>query len=75
MAVVFAERIGRRRAKEVLVNAAARARAETTDLADVLADVLDEEPELAGPDQGELTDPARYTGCAGSLTDRALVRG
>lgn len=75
LAAVFAERIGRRRAEEVLLNAADRARAETTDLADVLADVLDEEPELAGLDLGELTDPARYTGCAGSLTDRALDRG
>ncbi|MGW2087338.1 3-carboxy-cis,cis-muconate cycloisomerase [Streptomyces sp. NPDC001880] len=75
LAAVFAERIGRKRAKEVLLGAADRARAETTDLADVLADVLDEEPELAGLDLGELTDPARYTGCAGSLTDRALDRG
>ncbi|MEU9618807.1 MULTISPECIES: 3-carboxy-cis,cis-muconate cycloisomerase [unclassified Streptomyces] len=75
LAAVFAERIGRKRAKEVLVNAAARARAETTDLADVLTDVLDEEPELAGLDLSELADPARYTGCAGPLTDRALGRG
>ncbi|MFF9350545.1 3-carboxy-cis,cis-muconate cycloisomerase [Streptomyces sp. NPDC014734] len=75
LAAVFAERIGRKRAREVLVNAAARARAETTDLSDVLADVLDEEPELAGLDLAELTEPARYTGSAGPLTDRALDRG
>ncbi|MER5849440.1 3-carboxy-cis,cis-muconate cycloisomerase [Streptomyces sp. NPDC002012] len=75
LAAVFAERIGRKRAKEVLVSAAARARAETTDLADVLGDVLDEEPELAGLDLSDLTEPARYTGCAGVLTDRALDRG
>ncbi|MFF8914410.1 3-carboxy-cis,cis-muconate cycloisomerase [Streptomyces sp. NPDC015032] len=75
LAAVFAERVGRKRAKEVLMNAAARARAETTDLADVLTDVLDEEPELAGLDLSELTDPARYTGSAGPLTDRALGRG
>ncbi|MFB7914371.1 3-carboxy-cis,cis-muconate cycloisomerase [Streptomyces sp. NPDC056061] len=75
LAAVFAERIGRKRAREVLVNAAARARAEATDLADVLADVLDEEPELAGLDLADLTEPARYTGCAGPLTDRALDRG
>ncbi|MFC9626917.1 3-carboxy-cis,cis-muconate cycloisomerase [Streptomyces sp. NPDC056930] len=75
LAAVFAERIGRTRAKEVLVSAAARARAETTDLADVLGDVLDEEPELAGLDLSDLTEPARYTGCAGALTDRALDRG
>ncbi|MFI9628521.1 3-carboxy-cis,cis-muconate cycloisomerase [Streptomyces sp. NPDC052042] len=75
LAAVFAARIGRERAREVLVNAAVRARAETTDLADVLTDVLDEEPELAGLDLGELTEPARYTGYAGPLTDRALDRG
>ncbi|MEU9760445.1 3-carboxy-cis,cis-muconate cycloisomerase [Streptomyces sp. NPDC047987] len=75
LAAVFAGRIGRERAREVLINAAARARAEATDLADVLTDVLDEEPELAGLDLAELTEPARYTGCAGPLTDRALDRG
>ncbi|MGW2178266.1 3-carboxy-cis,cis-muconate cycloisomerase [Streptomyces sp. NPDC001732] len=75
LAAVFAERIGRRRAAAVLAGAAVRARAETTDLSDVLADVLDEEPELAGIDLTELTEPARYTGCAGALTDRALDRG
>ncbi|MER6105210.1 3-carboxy-cis,cis-muconate cycloisomerase [Streptomyces sp. NPDC001832] len=75
LAAVFAARIGRKRAKEVLVSAAARARAEAADLADVLADVLDEEPELAGLDLSDLTEPARYTGCAGLLTDRALGRG
>ncbi|MEU2128106.1 3-carboxy-cis,cis-muconate cycloisomerase [Streptomyces sp. NPDC018352] len=75
LAAVFAERIGRKRAQEVLASAADRARAETTDLSDVLADVLDEEPELSGLDLGELTDPARYTGCAEALTDRALDRG
>ncbi|WP_327371353.1 3-carboxy-cis,cis-muconate cycloisomerase [Streptomyces sp. NBC_01217] len=75
LAAVFSDRIGRKRAREVLVSAAARARAETTDLADVLGDVLDEEPELAGLDLAELTEPARYTGCAGPLTDRALGRG
>lgn len=57
LAAVFAERIGRKRAGEVLVNAADRARAETTDLADVLADVLDEEPELAGLDLGNWPTP------------------
>ncbi|MEV8456050.1 3-carboxy-cis,cis-muconate cycloisomerase [Streptomyces sp. NPDC052095] len=75
LVAVFAERLGRRRAEEVLVNAAERARAETTDLSDILADVLDEEPGLAGLDLRDLTDPARYTGCAGPLTDRALDRG
>ncbi|MFE7711999.1 3-carboxy-cis,cis-muconate cycloisomerase [Streptomyces sp. NPDC057486] len=74
LAAAFAERIGRARARDVLAGAADRARSETTDLSDVLFDVLDEEPELAGLDLAELTDPARYTGSAGPLTDRALDR-
>ncbi|MDX3770757.1 MULTISPECIES: 3-carboxy-cis,cis-muconate cycloisomerase [unclassified Streptomyces] len=74
LAAVFADRIGRARAREVLAAAAERAHSETTDLADVLFDVLREEPELAGLDLAELTDPTRYTGCAGPLTDRALER-
>jgi 3-carboxy-cis,cis-muconate cycloisomerase len=32
------------------------------------------EPGLAGVDLAALTDPARYTGSAGALTDRALER-
>ncbi|MDF6046350.1 3-carboxy-cis,cis-muconate cycloisomerase [Streptomyces sp. JH14] len=74
LVAVFADRIGRARAREVLVGAAARARSETTDLSDVLVDVLHEEPELAGLDLAELTDPARYTGSASLLTGRALDR-
>ncbi|MFD5061447.1 3-carboxy-cis,cis-muconate cycloisomerase [Streptomyces sp. NPDC058394] len=74
LAAVFAGRIGRARAREVLSGAADRARSETADLSDVLFDVLREEPELAGLDLAELTDPTRYTGSAGLLTDRALER-
>ncbi|MET4646167.1 3-carboxy-cis,cis-muconate cycloisomerase [Streptomyces atratus] len=74
LAAVFADRIGRARAREVLAAAAERAHSETTDLSDVLFDVLREEPELAGLDLAELTDPTRYTGSAGPLTDRALER-
>ncbi|MFF1832664.1 3-carboxy-cis,cis-muconate cycloisomerase [Streptomyces sp. NPDC058231] len=74
LVAVFAGRIGRVRAEEVLAGAAARARSETADLSDVLFDVLNEEPELAGLDLAELTDPTRYTGSAGRLTDRALDR-
>ncbi|MGW1709693.1 3-carboxy-cis,cis-muconate cycloisomerase [Streptomyces sp. NPDC002206] len=74
LAAAFAGRIGRARAREVLAGAADRARSETADLSDVLFDVLREEPELAGLDLAELTDPTRYTGSAGLLTDRALER-
>ncbi|MFG2648813.1 3-carboxy-cis,cis-muconate cycloisomerase [Streptomyces sp. NPDC048436] len=62
--------LGRARAKEILTAAARRTRDEGRTLADVLAD----EPDLAAVDLTELTDPLRYTGSAGTLTDRALER-
>lgn len=62
--------LGRARAKELLTSAARRTRDEGKSLAEVLA----EEPGLAAVDLTELTDPARYTGSAGALTDRALER-
>ena len=36
--------------------------------------LLADEPELKGVDLADLTDPTRYTGSAGALTDRALER-
>ncbi|MEV5976230.1 3-carboxy-cis,cis-muconate cycloisomerase [Streptomyces sp. NPDC052114] len=73
LAAELAPLLGRARAKELLTRAARRTRAEGSALADVLA----EEPDLK--DVGltalaELTDPTRYTGSAGPLTDRALER-
>ncbi|MGW7269525.1 class-II fumarase/aspartase family protein [Streptomyces sp. NPDC054864] len=62
--------LGRARAKELLTSAARRTRDEGRPLAEVLA----EEPGLETMDLTELTDPARYTGSAGALTDRALER-
>ncbi|MEV8314282.1 3-carboxy-cis,cis-muconate cycloisomerase [Streptomyces sp. NPDC059900] len=62
--------LGRTRAKELLTSAARRTRDESRSLADILA----EEPGLATVDLTRLTDPARYTGSAGTLTDRALER-
>ncbi|MEU5952699.1 adenylosuccinate lyase family protein [Streptomyces sp. NPDC047525] len=62
--------LGRARAKELLTSAALRTRDEGRSLADVLA----EEPGLSAVDLTELTDPTRYTGSAGALTDRALER-
>ncbi|MFE5239845.1 MULTISPECIES: 3-carboxy-cis,cis-muconate cycloisomerase [unclassified Streptomyces] len=70
LAAVAAARVGRARAKEILTEAAARSRDEGGTLAGILA----AEPAFAGLDLEELTDPARYTGCAGPLTDRALER-
>ncbi|MFJ8888723.1 3-carboxy-cis,cis-muconate cycloisomerase [Streptomyces sp. NPDC102402] len=70
LAAVAAVRVGRARAREILGAAAARAREEGRPLAEILA----EEPAFDGLDLDELTDPARYTGCAGLLTDRALER-
>lgn len=62
--------LGRARAKELLTDLAGRTYAEGRSLGELLA----EEPELKDVDLGELTDPARYTGSAGALTDRALER-
>ncbi|MFI5569297.1 3-carboxy-cis,cis-muconate cycloisomerase [Streptomyces sp. NPDC051740] len=62
--------LGRARAKELLTELARRAYEEGRDLGELLAI----EPELKGVDLTEATDPARYTGSAGALTDRALER-
>ncbi|CAL9651277.1 3-carboxy-cis,cis-muconate cycloisomerase [Streptomyces sp. enrichment culture] len=64
--------LGRARAKELLTELARRAVAEDRPLAELLAGA----PELrdSGLDLAALTDPARYTGSAGALTDRALER-
>ncbi|MFC8364164.1 3-carboxy-cis,cis-muconate cycloisomerase [Streptomyces griseorubiginosus] len=66
----LADVLGRARAKELLTELARRTYAEGRSLGELLA----QEPELKDIDLGEPTDPARYTGCAGSLTDRALER-
>ncbi|MFF0222913.1 3-carboxy-cis,cis-muconate cycloisomerase [Streptomyces sp. NPDC004629] len=62
--------LGRTRAKELLTETAKRTYTEDRSLAELLA----EKPELTDLDLGRLTDPARYTGSAGALTDRALER-
>ncbi|MFJ9544301.1 3-carboxy-cis,cis-muconate cycloisomerase [Streptomyces sp. NPDC101225] len=62
--------LGRARARELLTDLAARSYAEGRPLRELLA----EEPELKDVDLDGPTDPARYTGSAGVLTDRALER-
>ncbi|MFD7566946.1 3-carboxy-cis,cis-muconate cycloisomerase [Streptomyces tendae] len=62
--------LGRARAKELLTELAARGYAEDRSLGELLAGV----PELRDLDLADLTDPARYTGAAAALTDRALER-
>ncbi|AQS66497.1 3-carboxy-cis,cis-muconate cycloisomerase [Streptomyces pactum] len=62
--------LGRARARALLAELAERTFAEDRTLGELLADV----PELSGLDLDALTDPARYTGSAGALTDRALER-
>ena len=63
--------LGRARAKALLTDLARRTYTEGRPLAELLA----EEPELKDViDLDELTDPTRYTGSAGVLTDRALER-
>lgn len=70
LAAALAPVLGRARAKESLTAAAKRAVAESRPLLDLLG----EEPELKDLDLVDLTDPTRYTGSAGALTDRALER-
>ncbi|MDX3347522.1 3-carboxy-cis,cis-muconate cycloisomerase [Streptomyces violaceoruber] len=62
--------LGRARARELLTELAARAYAEDRNLGELLTEV----PELRGLDLAGPTDPARYTGAAATLTDRALER-
>ncbi|MFH8973639.1 3-carboxy-cis,cis-muconate cycloisomerase [Streptomyces sp. NPDC017890] len=62
--------LGRARAKALLTELARRTYTDDRDLGELLADV----PELSGLDLETLSDPARYTGSAGALTDRALER-
>ncbi|PAZ11211.1 3-carboxy-cis,cis-muconate cycloisomerase [Streptomyces sp. SA15] len=62
--------LGRARAKTLLTDLARRTYSEGRTLRELLAD----QPELKDLDLDELTDPARYTGSAGTLTDRALER-
>ncbi|MGW1721632.1 3-carboxy-cis,cis-muconate cycloisomerase [Streptomyces sp. NPDC002306] len=66
----LADVLGRSRARELLTDLAGRSHTEGRSLAELLA----EEPELRAVDLTESTDPARYTGSAGALTDRALER-
>ncbi|MEU5097435.1 3-carboxy-cis,cis-muconate cycloisomerase [Streptomyces sp. NPDC020996] len=62
--------LGRARAKALLTELARRTHTEGRPLAELLAG----EPALEGTDLGDATDPTRYTGSAGTLTDRALER-
>ncbi|MGY4994585.1 3-carboxy-cis,cis-muconate cycloisomerase [Streptomyces sp. 900105245] len=70
LSAVLAPRLGRAGAKDLLTELARRSHAERRSLGELLA----EETELKDLDLPELTDPARYTGFAGDLTDRALER-
>ncbi|MGW1713971.1 3-carboxy-cis,cis-muconate cycloisomerase [Streptomyces sp. NPDC002156] len=70
LAAELAPVLGRARAKALLTEVAARTYTEGRTLAELLA----EEPELKDLPLDDLTDPARYTGSAGALTDRALER-
>ncbi|CAL9287876.1 3-carboxy-cis,cis-muconate cycloisomerase [Streptomyces sp. SudanB182_2057] len=70
LTAVLAPVLGRARAKELLTELAGRAHAENRPL----RELLEEQEELADIDLAEATNPARYTGFAGILTDRALER-
>lgn len=67
LAVALTPELGKARAKALL------ARASTTP-GSTFSEVLRTLPELAGLDLDDLLDPARYTGAAGPLVDRVLLR-
>lgn len=73
LAAELAPLIGRARAKELLTRTAERVYAEGRTLAELLAEAP-ELKDLPPARVADLTDPARYTGSAGALTDRALER-
>ncbi|WP_309060022.1 3-carboxy-cis,cis-muconate cycloisomerase [Streptomyces sp.] len=62
--------LGRARARELLTRLARRAYEEGRDLGELLA----AEPESKDLDVAAASDPSRYTGSAGVLTDRSLER-
>ncbi|MEU9732833.1 3-carboxy-cis,cis-muconate cycloisomerase [Streptomyces sp. NPDC048002] len=70
LSAALAPVLGRARAKELLTELARRTHTEGRDLLELLS----AEPELKDVDLVEPTDPARYTGSAAALTDRALER-
>ncbi|MFF0779727.1 3-carboxy-cis,cis-muconate cycloisomerase [Streptomyces sp. NPDC003720] len=70
LSAALAPVLGRAPAKELLTELARRAHDEDRPLRELLAEV----PELKEVDLDDLTDPARYTGFAGALTDQALER-
>ncbi|MGW2741578.1 3-carboxy-cis,cis-muconate cycloisomerase [Streptomyces sp. NPDC001450] len=70
LSAALAPVLGRARAKELLTELARRAHEEDRSLRELLV----QEAELKEVELDDLTDPARYTGFAGALTDRALER-
>ncbi|MER6047887.1 3-carboxy-cis,cis-muconate cycloisomerase [Streptomyces sp. NPDC001793] len=70
LTAVLAARLSRTRARDLLTEAARTVRRSGGSLAEALSS----EPALKEVDLGSLTDPARYTGAAAALTDRALGR-
>jgi 3-carboxy-cis,cis-muconate cycloisomerase len=67
LAVALTPELGKAQAKALLAKASTTAGA-------TFDEVLRSLPELAGLDLDDLLDPARYTGAAGPLVDRVLLR-
>lgn len=72
VAAVLAPRVGKAAAKRLLDEAATTAVRTGRDLAGVLADVKEVSEHLSAAELADLCDPARYTGAAPQLVDRAL---
>ncbi|MFD8263177.1 lyase family protein [Streptomyces griseoluteus] len=74
LAAVLAPRLGKAEARRLLSEASGRAAEEGVPLGEVLAALPELEGVLDGGELAELLDPARYTGGAEALVDRALKR-
>ncbi|MFF7968024.1 lyase family protein [Streptomyces sp. NPDC007903] len=74
VAAVLAPRLGKAEARRLLTEASRRAATKGASLVEVLSALPELAGVLDGPELEELLDPARYTGAAGPLVDRALKR-
>ncbi|WP_329177997.1 3-carboxy-cis,cis-muconate cycloisomerase [Streptomyces sp. NBC_01477] len=72
VSAVLAPRLGKAAAKELLGEASAQAARTSRALVDVLAELPQLHGVLTREELAALLDPARYTGAAGPLVDRAL---
>ncbi|NLU73973.1 3-carboxy-cis,cis-muconate cycloisomerase [Streptomyces sp. HNM0575] len=74
IAALLGRALGKAAARQLMTEAAAVAERSGRPLAGVLAEAPELEGRFSAGELAQLCDPARYTGAAGPLTDRALLR-